>query len=156
MLDPLHTLAERFSAALVAAFGDEVADADPMVRVSDRADFQANAAMGLAKRLKKAPRQIAEAIVKELKVDDLATEVTIAGPGFINVTLTTGFLGERVSAQLADARVGVPSAEAPETVVIDYSAPNVAKEMHVGHLRSTVIGDAVARVLEFQGHEVYR
>jgi arginyl-tRNA synthetase len=156
MFDPKNTLEERFGAALIAAFGEEVADADPMVRPSDRADFQANAAMGLAKRLKQPPRKIAEALVEKLAIDDIADPVEIAGPGFINVSLKTAFLSECAGAQLGDARLGVDRADAPETVVIDYSAPNVAKEMHVGHLRSTIIGDALARVLEFRGHRIIR
>lgn len=156
MFDPQTTLRERFATALVATFGDEVAGTDPLVRVSDRADYQANVAMSLAKRLKQPPRKVAETLVENLELDDLADEVSIAGPGFINVTLKKAFVGERVAAQLADERVGIARADAPETVVIDYSAPNVAKEMHVGHIRTTVIGDALARLLSFRGHEVIR
>ncbi|MEQ9319875.1 MAG: arginine--tRNA ligase, partial [Polyangiaceae bacterium] len=156
MFDPQTTLRERFATALVATFGDEVAGTDPLVRVSDRADYQANVAMSLAKRLKQPPRKVAEALVEKLDLDDLAEEVTIAGPGFINVTLNKSFVGAKAGAQLADERVGVAKAAEPETIVIDYSAPNVAKEMHAGHLRTTVIGDALVRMLEFAGHTVIR
>ncbi len=156
VFDPQTTLRERFATALVATFGDEVAGTDPLVRVSDRADYQANVAMSLAKRLKQPPRKVAEALVEKLDLDDLAEEVTIAGPGFINVTLNKSFVGAKAGAQLADERVGVAKAAEPETIVIDYSAPNVAKEMHVGHIRTTVIGDALARLLSFRGHRVIR
>jgi len=156
VFDPQTTLRERFAAALIATFGDEVKGTDPLVRVSDRADYQANVAMSLAKRLKQPPRKVAEALVEKLELDDLAEEVSIAGPGFINITLKKGFVGEKVAAQLADERVGIEEADPPETVVIDYSAPNVAKEMHVGHIRTTIIGDALARLLEFRGHRVIR
>lgn len=156
VFDPQTTLRERFATALVATFGDDVAGTDPLVRVSDRADYQANVAMSLAKRLKQPPRKVAEALVEKLELDDIADEVAIAGPGFINVTLKKAFVGEKVAAQLADDRVGIAEATEPETVVIDYSAPNVAKEMHVGHIRTTVIGDALARLLSFRGHRVIR
>jgi arginyl-tRNA synthetase len=156
MFDPQSILQDRFREALVAAFGAEIADADPMVRPSDRADFQANAALGLTKRLKRPPRQIADALLEKLAVDDICDSLEVSGPGFINVTLKDGFVSDRVSAQLTDANLGVAPAPQPETVVIDYSAPNVAKEMHVGHLRSTIIGDALARILSSLGHEVIR
>jgi arginyl-tRNA synthetase len=154
--DLIHLLAPRFEAAVRAAFGAEHAGADPLLRRSDRADYQANIAMGLGKQLKRPPRDVAAALVERLEVEDLCARVEIAGPGFINVTLKDSLLAAQVAAQSADARLGVASAAAPETVVIDYSAPNVAKEMHVGHLRSTVLGDAIARVLASLGHRVIR
>jgi arginyl-tRNA synthetase len=156
MLDPQAVVHQRFQTALVAAFGEEFADVDPMVRPSDRADFQANAALGLAKRLKRPPRQVADSIVKALDIQDLCDVVEVSGPGFINLTLKNAFLRSCVEAQLADDRVGVAPSAVPETVVIDYSSPNVAKEMHVGHLRSTIIGDALSRLLGFLGHTVIR
>ncbi|PKN32270.1 MAG: arginine--tRNA ligase, partial [Deltaproteobacteria bacterium HGW-Deltaproteobacteria-20] len=156
MFDPQSILHDRFREAMVAAFGPDLADADPMVRPSDRADFQANAALGLTKRLKRPPRQIADALLEKLAVDDLCESLEVSGPGFINVTLKDAFVSDRVSAQLQDSRLGVVPAPEPETVVIDYSAPNVAKEMHVGHLRSTIIGDALARILSSLGHHVIR
>lgn len=154
--DPRAELAARLAAAVRSAFGAEHANVDPMVRRSERADFQADLAMSLAKTLKKAPRQVAEAIVAAGDFAAVAEKVEIAGPGFINFTLSNAFLESSVAAQARDARFGVPTAAHRERVVIDYSAPNVAKEMHVGHLRSTIIGDALARVFEFAGHEVIR
>ena len=155
MPDPLLTLASRFSDAIAAAFGADHAGTDPVVRRSDRADYQANAAMALAKKLGQSPRDVAAAILEHLAVDDLAERTEIAGPGFINVWLRTSFLSETIREVAADERLGVPASGA-DTVVIDYSHPNVAKEMHVGHLRSTIIGDAIVRVLDFLGHRVIR
>jgi len=156
MSDPRLLLAERLTAAVGAALGPEAAGTDPMVRRSERADYQADLAMGLAKQLKRAPRQVAEAVVAKLDVADVCERVEIAGPGFINLTLAKGFVEREVTALASDLKLGVPRAARPERVVIDYSAPNVAKEMHVGHLRSTIIGDALARLLEAIGHDVIR
>jgi arginyl-tRNA synthetase len=154
--DPRAVLGARLQAAVAKAFGAEHAGVDPMVRRSERADFQADLAMGMAKALKRAPRQVAEAVIAAADLADVCERVEIAGPGFINLTLKTPFI-ERGLAELArDERLGVPAARVKERVVIDYSAPNVAKEMHVGHLRSTIIGDALARLLELAGHEVIR
>jgi arginyl-tRNA synthetase len=154
--DPRAALAARLRDAVGKTFGAEHADVDPMVRRSERADFQADLAMGLAKALKRPPRQVAEAVVAAGHFEDLAERVEIAGPGFINVTLKTEFLEGALQNVARDERLGVPFAAHQERVVIDYSAPNVAKEMHVGHLRSTIIGDAIARLLEFVGHDVVR
>lgn len=126
---------------------------DPVLRPSDHTDYQANGVMALAKRLGRPPRDVAAQIKSLLDLNDLAT-VEVAGPGFLNVTLTTPYLGRRLGGLLADERVGVVPALTSRRVVIDYSAPNVAKEMHVGHLRSTVIGDALARLYRFMGHTV--
>jgi arginyl-tRNA synthetase len=156
MADPRITLEPRFEAALRAAFGDELAKTDPVLRRSDRADFQADVAMALAKKVGKPPRDVAKAIIDHLDLADLCEKVEIAGPGFINLTLRADWLGRAATAVARDAAAGVVAATAPETVVIDYSAPNVAKEMHVGHVRSTVIGDSLARVLEALGHRVVR
>jgi arginyl-tRNA synthetase len=123
-------------------------------------DFQANGALPLAKPLSQPPRKIAEAVVEQLKADpafsDLCLEPQIAGPGFINLTLKPERLAAEVQARLGDARLGVPAVEQAAPVVVDFSSPNIAKEMHVGHLRSTIIGDSLARVLEFRGHPVLR
>ena len=154
--EPRVVLATRLQAAVAAAFGPEHAGIDPMVRRSERADYQADLAMSLAKALRRSPRQVAEAIVAAADFAGVCERVEIAGPGFINLTLGIEFLERETAALARDARCGVPSAERPERVIIDYSAPNVAKEMHVGHLRSTIIGDALARLLEFAGHEVLR
>ncbi len=155
VLSPAAELTARFQAALVKAFGAEYADVDPVIRPSQFADFQANAALALAKRVGSNPREVAQRIVEHLDLADLAEPTEISGPGFVNVTLASNWLADRVSEQLADPRAGVPTLEA-ETIPIDYSAPNVAKEMHVGHLRTTVVGDALARTLEHLGHRVIR
>ena len=119
-------------------------------------DYQANGVMGAAKRQRINPRQLAETVVAALEVDDLASSVEIAGPGFINIRLKDEWLAARLAKALGNERLGVESTPKPQTVVVDYSGPNLAKEMHVGHLRSTIIGDAVVRALEFCGHRVIR
>ena len=138
---------------LQAGFDRLSPGADPVLRPSDRTDYQANGVMGLAKTIGRPPREVAEELLGQLDLADLA-EVEIAGPGFLNITLTPAFLARQLNDLVADARLGIAAAEAPRTVVIDYSAPNVAKEMHVGHLRSTVIGDALARSNRFLGNRV--
>ena len=156
MIDPLHFLRERFAVALAAAFGPDVADADPVIHRSAHADYQADVAMALARKLKRAPRDVAAALLDHLPADDVIAAASVSGPGFINLTLNQAFLEKVVKQMSLDARLGVPRAAVPQTVVVDYSSPNVAKEMHVGHLRSTIIGDAIVRVLEFCSHKVIR
>ena len=141
---------------LQAAFDTLEPGTDPVVRSSDHADFQANGALGLAKRLGRRPREVAEAVVGVAELDDICRSVEVSGPGFINLTLAEGFLAAQVVVMADDERLGIPLACSPHTVVVDYSHPNVAKEMHVGHLRSTIIGDALVRMLEFVGHRVVR
>ncbi len=153
---PAVVLTLSFRNAIVAAFGEEQRDVDPLLRVSQRADYQADVAMALAKKLGKPPREVAAAIVERLSLEGIAEKVEIAGAGFINVTLSDAFLTGAARAIAADERLGIAQATVPETVVIDYSSPNVAKEMHVGHLRSTIIGDCLVRVLEASGHRVIR
>src|SRR4051812_22590230 len=153
---PQQELAERFHQAVTRAFGPEHAAADPLVRRSDRADFQANLAMSLGKSLKKPPRDVAQALVAALQVDDICDKLEVAGPGFINLTLKNSYFDGLLSATLADRRLGASTTTKPDTVVVDYGGPNVAKEMHVGHLRPCVIGDCLVRVLEFSGHRVIR
>ena len=118
-------------------------------------DYQANGVMGVAKKLGMNPREFAQKVIDVLDLDGIASKTEIAGPGFINIFLDPAFLAKQASAALADERLGIAT-QPQQTIVVDYSAPNVAKEMHVGHLRSTIIGDAVVRTLEFLGHKVIR
>jgi arginyl-tRNA synthetase len=153
--DPTVLLSERFAGAL-AALDESLRGADPVVRRSDRADYQVNGSMALAKRTGRPPRDLAQDLVDRVELSDIALPLEIAGPGFINVTLQDAFLARALAETAADPRLGVTLAATTETVVVDYSAPNVAKEMHVGHLRSTIIGDALVRIMEFVGHKVIR
>lgn len=145
--------------ALIAVVGPEGAEIDPLVRPTADpkfGDYQSNVALGLAKRLHEKPRVVAEKLVAALDIAEMCEAPEIAGPGFINLRLRPSYLAERLGAAQSDPRLGVPRAEQPQRVIVDFSSPNLAKEMHVGHLRSTIIGDAIARLLEFQGHDVLR
>lgn len=146
---------QRVSAALAAAV-PSAADADPLLRRSDRADFQANGVLGLAKKNKANPRELAAQVLAGLPTDDLISEIEVSGPGFLNITVSDAAITSTLAARAADDRLGVPLLADAGTTVIDYAQPNVAKEMHVGHLRSSVIGDAVAKILEFEGETVIR
>jgi arginyl-tRNA synthetase len=146
-------LTERFQRALEETFGAEYADADPVIRPSQFADFQANAALALGKLLGDKPRDVAQRIVEHLDLDGIAGEPEISGPGFVNVRLSAEWIAAEVTS--LDSRLGVPTQERL-TIPVDYSAPNVAKEMHVGHLRTPVVGDALVRTLEHLGHRVIR
>ncbi len=149
-------LSEKVSQALIAAGAP--ADCEPQVRQSAKVqfgDYQANGVMAVAKKLGMPPRQVAEQVLTHLDLNGIANKVEIAGPGFINIFLDPAFLADHVNQALTSDRLGLSRPE-PQTIVVDYSAPNVAKEMHVGHLRSTIIGDASVRTLELLGHKVIR
>ncbi|MEP7046840.1 MAG: arginine--tRNA ligase [Ilumatobacteraceae bacterium] len=154
MADPLVIVEELLAPAFAAVAGGDMA-VDPVVRPSDRADAQANGALALAKQLGRKPREVADDVVAAAVLTGKAT-LEVAGPGFINVTFDEGFLAEQLAALTTDDRLGVRSVPNPQRVVVDYSAPNIAKEMHIGHLRTTVIGDALVRILGFVGHTVIR
>ena len=160
-----HILSEKVSAAMVAAGLPE--DTNPAISLSNRpqfGDYQANGVMGAAKKLKTNPRELATKVVEQLSIskalDGIADNIELAGPGFINIHLSQAWLASQLNNIVNDSHIGVTqrgaSQDKPKTVVVDYSAPNLAKEMHVGHLRSTIIGDAVVRALEFRGDKVIR
>ncbi|WP_274561269.1 arginine--tRNA ligase [Streptomyces spiramyceticus] len=155
----VHSLAstvnQRVADALSAAL-PEAGVADPLLRRSDRADFQANGILALAKKAKANPRELAGQVVAALPAGDVIKDIEVSGPGFLNITITDRAIIETLAARAADDRLGVSPAEKPGTTVIDYAQPNVAKEMHVGHLRSAVIGAAVVEILEFMGEKVVR
>ncbi len=155
----IEQLRIKFTQALTAAFGSDVAGVDPMVVSASNpkfGDYQSNVSLSLAKQLGKAPRVIAETIVSHLDITDICQPPTIAGPGFINLTLKSAYLEEQLNVIQIDPRLGVAPAKQPQRVIVDFSSPNIAKEMHVGHLRSTIIGDCIARILQIQGHDVSR
>ena len=170
MLQIANSLQQQLKAAIARAFPQAAADGeelDPALGPASKpefGDFQANGALGLAKRLGKPPRLIAEAIAAQLQLDDtfkqLCEPVQIAGPGFLNLTLKAEVLAAELHGRLEDPRLGVEKVindiNNSATIIVDFSSPNIAKEMHVGHLRSTIIGDCIARVLEFRGYRVLR
>ncbi|MGW0337230.1 arginine--tRNA ligase [Streptomyces sp. NPDC003011] len=147
---------QHLATALSAAL-PEAGSADPLLRRSDRADYQANGILALAKKAKANPRELAAQVVSQVVTGELIQDIEVSGPGFLNITLTDRAITGNLAARYADTdRLGVPFAENPGTTVVDYAQPNVAKEMHVGHLRSAVIGDAVVHLLEFTGETVVR
>ena len=152
-------LTRRFQTALAAAFGSDYATTDPILVLASNpkfGDYQSNVAMSLTKHLGKPPRVIAEQIVQQLDVADLCQAPEIAGPGFINLTLKPEYLEAQLQAMQADERLGVAPVAQPLRTIVDYPSPNIAKEMHVGHLRPAVIGECFARILEFLGHDVLK
>ncbi|MFE0578308.1 arginine--tRNA ligase [Streptomyces sp. NPDC058874] len=146
---------QRVSDALASAL-PEAGAADPMLRRSDRADFQANGILALAKKAKANPRELATTVVEAIPTGDLINEIEVSGPGFLNITVSDEAIVKTLAARAADDRLGVPLNASAGTTVIDYAQPNVAKEMHVGHLRSAVIGAAMVEILEFTGEKVVR
>ncbi|MGH4015377.1 MAG: arginine--tRNA ligase [Pseudonocardiaceae bacterium] len=153
MADVEAVLRDRLVQAFDAVLGTQ---ADPMVRRSQHADYQADGALAAARRVKSDPREVAARIVAHATLDDLCSSVEISGPGFINMTVRDDTLSRFLVDVTGTQRLGVAPPAVAETVVVDYSAPNVAKEMHAGHLRSTIIGDAAVRLLEWLGHTVIR
>ncbi|MEZ6143953.1 MAG: arginine--tRNA ligase [Planctomycetaceae bacterium] len=152
----LQTLRDRFALAL-ADFTDDPQTFAAMVRPAQGAkfgDYQANCAMPLAKVHGTNPRELAASIVSKLDLSDLCDPPEVAGPGFINLKLQDEWLRAQTQSLVDDLRLGVPATEHPRSIIVDFSSPNVAKPMHVGHLRSTVIGDALSRILRFLGHQV--
>jgi arginyl-tRNA synthetase len=156
MTDPQQVLAQLMSAALATAFGADHADADPLIRPSQFADYQANVALPLARQLNRPPRDVATELASHLGGSEVIEKAAVSGPGFINLTLRDSWIAAQATGQLADPRLDVPTADPAQRVVVDYSAPNVAREMHVGHLRTTIVGDSVVRVLEYLGDPVIR
>jgi len=149
----------KLQQAIVSAFGDDYINIDPILVTASNpkfGDYQANVALSLSKKLGQSPRAIALAIVEKLEISDICTAPEMAGPGFINLKLQTSYLEAQLQAIQTDPRLGVPAAKQPQREIVDFSSPNIAKEMHVGHLRSTIIGDCIARILEFRGHDVLR
>ena len=153
----LHQTVEREAAAAFAAAG--IADSPVVLQPTKNAehgDFQINGVMGAAKKAKQNPRELAQKVAEALAENAVIESAEVAGPGFINLRLRPEFLAQNIHAALNDARFGIAKTDKPQTVVIDYSSPNLAKEMHVGHLRSSIIGDSISRVLEFMGNTVIR
>lgn len=146
------TVQQRLADALSAAL-PEAGSTDPLLRRSDRADFQANGILALAKKLKGNPRELAAKVTDTLDAGDVLKDVEVSGPGFLNITLTDAAITRTLAARAADDRLGVPLKANPGVTVVDYAQPNVAKEMHVGHLRSAVIGDALRGMLDFTGEK---
>jgi len=156
----IRELDERFRQALNKAFGTTTIPSDNLVVLATNpkfGDYQCNVAMSLTKSVGENPRAIANKIIENLDISDICLPPEIAGPGFINLTLQPGYLSSRLLHIYQDSdRLGVEIAQPQQRVIVDFSSPNIAKEMHVGHLRSTIIGDCLARILSFRGHQVLR
>ncbi|MBJ7422250.1 MAG: arginine--tRNA ligase [Ilumatobacteraceae bacterium] len=156
MADPIIYVEQRIAAAFAKVGGAAAVGIDTAVRQSDRADAQVNGSLALAKAMGLTPREVALKVLEVVDLKDICSDAQVAGPGFINLTFKNEFLARELMVSSTGKKLGVRSATKPRKVVIDYSAPNVAKEMHVGHLRSTVIGDALVRMLTYVGNEVAR
>lgn len=152
-------LRSLFVQAIIQTFGKEYGDTDPIIQATQAnhfGDFQANFALSLSKKMGKNPKEVAEAVLANLKDQPALAAIEVSGPGFLNFKLADSFLERALDDLVADDRLGIPLTSQPQRIIVEYSSPNVAKEMHVGHLRSAVIGDAIARILNFLGHEVIR
>jgi arginyl-tRNA synthetase len=156
MIDPLTDLSTLVRRAVSAAFGEIPDSIELAVRRSEHADYQADVALALARTLRRNPRDVATSIVGNLQLDEIIEAAVVSGPGFINLTCRAAYLATQLRRMVEDTRIGIGRTDTPQTVVVDYSSPNLAKEMHVGHLRSTIIGDCLVRTLEFIGHRVIR
>ena len=159
MSSPLTLLKSRFQTALVSAFGEAFGNTDPLIALASNpkfGDYQANVALPLAKILQQKPRDVATQLIDRLEVADFCEIPELAGAGFINLRLKPSYLTAELKQRQGDPRVGVAIVSEPQRIIVDFSSPNIAKEMHVGHLRSTIIGDSIARILEFLGHQVLR
>lgn len=160
MSNILDTLNARLKSALIKAFGEDFAKVNPMltpVNNPEFGDYSSNIAMQLAKEFKQSPYAIAQQIIQRLKVSDICEPPEMAGEGFINLRLKPDFVEMQIEYMHTDSqRLGIAKIEQPRKVIIDFSSPNIAKDMHVGHLRSTIIGDALSRTLEFLGYDVLR
>ena len=156
MADPIIYVEQRIAAAFAKVGGAAAVGIDTAVRQSDRADAQVNGSLALAKAMGLTPREVALKVLEIVDLKDICSDAQVAGPGFINLTFKNEFLARELMASSTEKKLGVRNATKPRKVLIDYSAPNVAKEMHVGHLRSTVIGDALVRMLTYVGNEVVR
>jgi arginyl-tRNA synthetase len=154
--DPIIYVEQRIAAAFAKVGGAAAVGIDTAVRQSDRADAQVNGSLALAKAMGLTPREVALKVLEVVDLKDICSDTQVAGPGFINLTFKNEFLARELMASSTGKKLGVRNATKPRKVLIDYSAPNVAKEMHVGHLRSTVIGDALVRMLTYVGNEVVR
>lgn len=155
----IEQLKTRFDQALESAFGTDYAGIDPMLVPASNprfGDYQSNIALSLSKRLGQPPRVIAQQILEQLYVTDICESPQVAGAGFINLTLKSTYLEAKIKEIQTDPRLAVAPTPTPKRVIVDYPSPNIAKEMHVGHLRPAIIGDCLARILEFVGHEVLR
>jgi arginyl-tRNA synthetase len=156
MTDPASDLSQLVRTAIESLSGAADVPIEVSVRRSEHADYQVDVALGLARQLKRNPRDIAVSIVAELPLGEILEGAIVSGPGFINLTCRSEYLATRLAHMHEDERLGLEPARSAQTVVVDYSSPNLAKEMHVGHLRSTIIGDCLARTLQFLGHDVIR
>ena len=155
LLDPAAEIEGRIADAF-KLIGDSAGIADPVVRRSRRCDYQVNGIIGLARELGTPPADLARNVMKMTNLSDISTTVEVADAGFINITLNDDYLSAMINRLRDDPRLGTPVSADPETVIVDYSHPNVAKEMHVGHLRTTIIGDVIVRLMERAGNKVVR